>query len=116
MRCRSARKKSLAPALTANWLRIMAAVAGVASGSAFAYAADEADTTSTQEEAVPSRWSIIVGGGGSYAPDYEGSDDYEFHPFPFASITYDDFIFIEGTSLGVNLLNYEGFKAGPIAR
>ena len=113
MRSRFASKNSLAPALTVNWFIIMAGVAGIASGSVSAHAADEDDTTSTQQT---SKWSIIVGGGGAYAPDYEGSDDYEFQPFPFASITYDDFIFIEGTSLGVNLLNFDGFKAGPIAR
>lgn len=113
MRSRFAGKNSLAPALTVNWLIIMAGVAGIAYGSVSARAADQNDTTSTQST---SKWSIIVGGGGAYAPDYEGSDDYEFQPFPFASIVYDDFIFIEGTSLGVNLLNFDGLKAGPIAR
>lgn len=111
MSSRVARKKSLASAVTANWLRIMASVVGIATGSAGAWAADESDTASSL-----SKWSVVIGAGGAYAPDYEGSDDYEFQPFPFASIVYDDFIFIEGTSLGVSLLNYEGLKAGPIAR
>lgn len=113
MHSRFAGKNSLAPALTANWLIIMAGVASTAYGSVSAFAADQNDTTSTQ---ATSKWSIVVGGGGAYAPDYEGSDDYEFQPFPFASVVYDDFIFIEGTSLGVNLLNFDGFKVGPIAR
>lgn len=111
MPSRVACKKSLAPAVTTNWLIIMASAAGIAMNVASAKAADESDTASTQ-----SKWSVVVGGGGAYAPDYEGSDDYEFQPFPFASIVYDDFIFIEGTSLGVNLLNYEGLKAGPVVR
>jgi outer membrane protein len=111
MPSRVACKKSLAPAVTSNWLIIMASAAGIAMNVAGAKAADEADTTSTQ-----SKWSVVIGGGGAYAPDYEGSDDYEFQPFPFASIVYDDFIFVEGMSLGANLLNYEGLKAGPIAR
>lgn len=90
-------------------------------GSAAARAADDDYTTSTQD-AKASKWSIVVGGGGSYGPDYEGSDDYEFNPFPFVSIVYDDFIFINGPSLGVNLLNFEGplgddrIKIGPIVR
>ena len=109
---RLAGKNSLAPALTANWLIIMAGVAFVAYGSASALAADEYNSTSEQNG---SKWSVIIGGGGAYAPDYEGSDDYEFQPFPFASIVYDDFIFIKGTSLGANLVNYDGFKVGPIA-
>lgn len=111
MPSRVACKKSLAPAVTTNWLIIMASAAGIVMNVANAKAADEPDTTSS-----PSKWSIVIGGGGAYAPDYEGSDDYEFQPFPFASVVYDDFIFIEGTSLGVNLLNYEGLTAGPIVR
>ncbi len=111
MPSRVACKKSLAPAVTTNWLIIMASAAGIVMNVANAKAADDPDTTST-----PSKWSIVIGGGGAYAPDYEGSDDYEFKPFPFASIVYDDFIFVEGTSLGANLLNYEGLKAGPIVR
>ncbi|WP_162914277.1 MipA/OmpV family protein [Taklimakanibacter lacteus] len=91
----------------------MAGVAVVAYGTTVAQAADEDNSTSEPE---PSKWSIIIGGGGAYLPDYEGSDDYEFQPFPFASIVYDDFVFISGPSLGVNLLNHEGLKAGPIAR
>lgn len=111
MPSRVACKKSLAPAVTTNWLIIMASAAGIAMNVVGAKAADEPDTASTQ-----SKWSVVIGGGGAYAPDYEGSDDYEFQPFPFASIVYDDFIFVEGMSLGANLLNYEGLKAGPIAR
>jgi outer membrane scaffolding protein for murein synthesis (MipA/OmpV family) len=84
-------------------------------GVASAHAADENYTTST-EGAKDSKWSVVVGAGGGYAPDYEGSDDYELQPFPFVSIVYDDFVFINGTSIGLNLLNYEGLKAGPIAR
>jgi len=121
MRSRLSARKTLAPALTANWLVIMASIAAAAMGSASAHAADEGYTTSTQD-AKGSKWSVVVGGGGAYAPDYEGSDDYEFQPFPFVSIVYDDFIFIEGTALGINLLDFEGplgddrIKAGPIAR
>jgi outer membrane protein len=113
MPSRFAGKISLAPALTANWLLIMAGVAAVAYGSAAAEAADDDNSTSEQGA---SKWSIIIGGGGAYMPDYEGSDDYEFQPVPFASVVYDDFVFLSGPSVGVYLLNYEGFKAGPIAR
>lgn len=111
MPSRVACKQSLAPAVTTNWLIIMASTAGIVTSGIAAQAADEPDTASK-----PGKWTVVIGGGGAYAPDYEGSDNYEFQPFPFASIVYDDFIFIEGTSLGANLLNYEGLTAGPIAR
>ena len=41
-------KISLAPAVTANWLRIMAGVAVVAYGTVSAHAADEDNSTSEQ--------------------------------------------------------------------
>lgn len=115
MRFRFSAKNTLTSALTVNWLIIMASIAGATMGAVSARAADQDDTTST-EDATASKWSVVVGAGGGYAPDYEGSDDYEIQPIPFVSIVYDDFVFINGTSLGLNLLNYEGFKAGPIAR
>lgn len=111
MPSRIACKKSLAPAVTLNWLIIMAGAAGIAMGTTNARAGEGADTALN-----PSKWSVVIGGGGGYAPDYEGSDDYEFQPFPFASIVYDNFVFIEGTSVGLNLLNYDGLAAGPLAR
>lgn len=120
MRSRLPAKRTLTKALTVNWLIMMAGAAGLAHGSARALAADETDTTSGADAA--SKWSVLVGAGGAYAPDYEGSDDYEIQPLPFVSIVYDDFIFIQGPSLGLNLINFEGpfgedrIKAGPIAR
>lgn len=92
----------------------MASLAGATMGAASVHAADGNYTTS-KEDAKGRKWSVVVGGGG-YAPDYEGSDDYEIQPFPFVSIVYDDVIFINGTSLGVNLLSFDGLKAGPITR
>lgn len=115
MRSRFSAKETLAPALTANWLIIMASIAGATMGAASAHAADESYTTSAQD-AKGSKWSVVVGGGGAYVPDYEGSDDYELQPFPFVSIVYDDLVFINGPSLGVNLVDIEGLRAGPIAR
>lgn len=111
MPSRIAGKKSLAPAVAANWLIIMASAAGIAIDTTGVRAEDGSDIASN-----PGKWSVVIGGGGAYAPDYEGSDDYEFQPFPFASVVYDNFIFVEGASLGINLVNYEGFAAGPIAR
>lgn len=115
MRSRIPARKTLEPALTANWLIIMASVAGAATGAASAHAADESYTTSAQD-AKGSKWTVVIGGGGAYMPDYEGSDDYEFQPIPFVSIVYDDLVFINGPSLGVNLVNIEGLTVGPIAR
>ena len=41
-------------------------------------------------------WQVMLGGGAIYAPDYEGSDDYEVLPFPFLSVEYRDLAYIRG--------------------
>jgi outer membrane scaffolding protein for murein synthesis (MipA/OmpV family) len=93
----------------------MASLAGAGLGSASARAADESYITSS-EDVKTSTWSVVIGAGGGYGPDYEGADDYEFQPIPFLSIVYDDFAFVNGTSAGLNLITFDGLKAGPIAR
>jgi outer membrane scaffolding protein for murein synthesis (MipA/OmpV family) len=81
MRSRLLAKKTLAAALTSNWLIIMASLAGATLTTASVHAADENYTTSAQD-AKGSKWSAVVGGGGAHAPDHEGADDYELQPFP----------------------------------
>lgn len=47
------------------------------------------------------RWQVILGGGVSYAPDFEGSDEFEASPFPFVSLQYGRF------SAGPEALGFE---------
>lgn len=61
-------------------------------------------------------WSIVVGGGGLYTPDYEGSDDYEFRALPFLRVQYQDWLtFSVPEGLKVAVVNEDGFKVGAIA-
>jgi hypothetical protein len=57
---------SLAPALTANWLIIMAGVAVIACGSASAPTADEDNCTSEQSG---SKWRGLIGRGCAHASE-----------------------------------------------
>lgn len=61
-------------------------------------------------------WTVIVGGGGLYTPDYEGSDDSEFRALPFIRVQYQDWVsFSVPEGLKVTAVNEGPFKAGAIA-
>jgi outer membrane protein len=59
---------------------------------------------------------ISIGGGAGMRPDYEGSDDYEFVPTPFANILFDSGIFvsIEGLTAKANLIPSKTWRLGPM--
>lgn len=59
-----------------------------------------------------SPWSVRLGALGAYMPDYEGSDDYKMRALPDIDIEYGDHFFVRRASLGVNLVNDDGFRAG----
>jgi outer membrane scaffolding protein for murein synthesis (MipA/OmpV family) len=66
-------------------------------------------------------WTVMIGAGALYAPDYEGSKDYEVLPFPFISIDYKDILYLRGPEIGANLLRVSPaddlkFSVGPVAR
>jgi MipA family protein len=66
-------------------------------------------------------WTITMGGGVGYGPDYEGSNDYETSPFPAISLSYRNIVSIDGPGLRVNALGFfgaedSGMMAGPLVR
>lgn len=65
-----------------------------------------ATTAASQSQERPDEdeiWSVSVGGGASYRPDYEGSDDYEVKGMPMLGISYRDFITLRGPALMIDL-------------
>jgi MipA family protein len=60
---------------------------------------------------------LRIGLGGGAAPDYFGSDDYQFVPLPYFSYKQDGFG-ISSSQLGVeaDVLPFLGFDGGPIVR
>jgi outer membrane protein len=50
------------------------------------------------------------------APDYEGSDDYEFVPIPFARVAFDNGMFatIQGVTAKANLIPSQTWRLGPM--
>lgn len=66
-------------------------------------------------------WTVMLGAGAIYAPDYEGSDEFEIQPFPFVHVEYRDIAYIRGPEIGVNAIRLQasedfGIKAGPLVR
>ena len=62
---------------------------------------------------------VTIGGGVGFAPDYEGSEDYEFVPVPFASINWSNGMYfrLEGLTARGNVLPAAwvgGLQLGPI--
>jgi outer membrane protein len=59
---------------------------------------------------------ISIGAGAGIAPDYEGSDDYEFVPIPFAEVAFENGMFatLEGLTAKANLIPSNFWRLGPI--
>ena len=85
-------------------------VVGAVFGLASAAAAD-----GRPQGAPKADWTFIVGGGGLYTPDYEGSDDYRFRALPYFRVQYQDWVTLSvPEGLKVAAINDGGFKAGAI--
>jgi outer membrane protein len=59
---------------------------------------------------------VSVGGGIGFAPDYEGSDDYEPIPVPYFNVNYNHGMFVKllGLNLRANLIPEKTWYLGPV--
>ena len=59
---------------------------------------------------------VSIGGGIGFKPDYEGSEDYEAVPVPFANVQFDNGMFIKllGLNLRANLIPSTMWRLGPV--
>lgn len=57
-----------------------------------------------------------IGGGAGMAPDYEGSDDYEVVPIPFAEAKFSNGMYLQlkGLTARANLIPSDIWKLGPV--
>lgn len=58
-----------------------------------------ATTAHSQDRQHEEVWSVTLGAGAMYRPDYEGSDDYETNGLPMIGISYRDIVVLRGPSL-----------------
>jgi outer membrane protein len=54
-------------------------------------------------------WSLIVGAGAIYEPEYEGSDKLEVSPVPFVVFTYGEWLEIDPRGITITALEHDGF-------
>ncbi len=64
--------------------------------------------------ATPSGWDATLGLGLAAAPRYPGADDYRAWPAPIAMVRYRDVFFAGPQGVGLNLIDVNGWRAGPI--
>lgn len=70
-----------------------------------------------QDAKTKEGWSYSVGLGGIYAPTYMGDDENRLSLVPNVRVTYEDKFFASmGEGIGYNVINTNGFKAGPIVK
>lgn len=64
-----------------------------------------------------SGWQFTLGAGGVYAPSYLGDDEYRLRIVPNFSIKYENRFFASiREGVGYNVINSDGWRAGPIAK
>ncbi|GGB06677.1 MltA-interacting MipA family protein [Brucella endophytica] len=97
---------------------------GLALGMGMAASASAADLSPPEAPAEPAldqerfnerfepkrNWSLIIGGGAMYKPEYEGSEDFKVSPIPFVSFTYGEWLEINPRGVTVTALDQNGFS------
>ncbi|WP_050746411.1 MULTISPECIES: MipA/OmpV family protein [unclassified Shinella] len=60
-------------------------------------------------------WSLIVGAGALYAPEYEGSRGFKVSPLPAVIFTYGDWLTLDPRGISVTAFTHQGFSlAGKV--
>lgn len=79
----------------------------LATGSSVARAQERAETD----------WTFTIGAAGLYTPDFLGSKDYSAVPVPDLKVEYkDDFFASVFDGVGYNVINSDGWRAGPVVK
>lgn len=61
-------------------------------------------------EAPVRNWTLIIGAGGSYEPEYEGGEDFEISPIPIFLFTYGEWLEIDPTGAELMVFEYNDFS------
>ncbi|HUZ33498.1 MAG TPA: MipA/OmpV family protein [Xanthobacteraceae bacterium] len=75
---------------------------------------EELEQKGLAPQAPPGNWDITLGAGIAAVPTYPGAKDYHARLVPLASITYRNTFFLGPSGLGMNAINWNGFRAGPV--
>jgi outer membrane protein len=62
-------------------------------------------------------WTVDLGAGGFYGPDYDGSDDYEGRALPYVGFSWRDRVYFNPVQgLGYNVIRNEDLRVGVLVR
>lgn len=80
-------------------------------------AARAADSAQEIASTPVSDWRVTLGVGAMYRPAFPGSKDYQVMAFPNLKLEYRDLFFASVyDGIGINALNKDGWRAGPILK
>lgn len=102
--------------------RSIGGLAALLATSSMAFATTAASQSREDRHDADRIWSVALGAGAIYRPDYQGSDDYEVRALPMFAISYRDFIHLRGLGLSVDLFELTGSELadtlsfGPLVR
>lgn len=68
------------------------------------------DNARFENEPVKPSWTLIIGAGGIYEPEYEGSDEFKVSPVPFVVFTYGDWLEIDPRGVTITPFEHNGFS------
>jgi outer membrane scaffolding protein for murein synthesis (MipA/OmpV family) len=57
-------------------------------------------------------WNVTIGAGAIYMPEYEGSDKFDFKPFPIFSADFGERVHVNVEGVTVDLFERDGFRVG----
>ncbi|MFP5077979.1 MipA/OmpV family protein [Rhizobium sp. YIM 134829] len=60
-------------------------------------------------EKAGKNWSLILGAGASYEPEYEGADSFKISPIPLVVFTYGKWLEIDPTGVTIRAFERDGF-------
>lgn len=61
------------------------------------------------DEKPQRNWSLILGAGAIYEPEYEGGDEFAITPVPFVVFTYGEWLEIDPRGVTITPFRHEGF-------
>lgn len=96
--------------------------AAILAASLLTFTTPATSQSGTEQPGEPGAWSIDLGAGAIYKPDYDGSDDYEVRGLPLIGINYRDIVVLRGPSLMLDAFEMTGTQLsknlgfGPIVQ
>jgi MipA family protein len=67
------------------------------------------DGTRFENKPAEANWTLMIGAGAIYEPEFEGSDEFKVSPIPLVLFTYGEWLKIDPTGVSVRAFERDGF-------